>query len=606
MVYATAMYFDALTLAAVAAELTQTISGGRIQRVWLPAQQSIALEIYAQQQRHYLIASAQPQHARVHLTARKPSRGVELPTPLLLLLRKYVQGGRVVAIENPALERILLISIVKDMRGRNRSAAGNLTASADLAMLDAEDEPEVPLSPPTEADLLRCELIIEPMERRSNIMLVNDANVIMDSVKRVTAAMSQRIVLPQQPYVVPPPQEKRDPRSATAAGIEALLTEHGTILLAKALVAGYRGVSPQVAREVAQRSTGSTRTALAADLPWEGIAACLRGLYSGQWQPSLVRGAAGEPPHAYAPYLLTHLAGAHPVDSISDALDVFYRAREELADHSQHRASIEQRLAAVAERLQHQLGRIEQELQQFPDPERLRWEGEMIYAFLHQIAPHQSELVIEGQTIALDPELEPAANAQHRFRSYQKIRSGSEQLHQRRAETAARLAGLEQIRALLAVATERDQIDQLVLEAEDQGYLPARSGKQQQALRKRVARRRPLRVVSSDGIDMFVGRSATQNAEVTFKIGRPDDLWLHVRGIPGAHVIVKHAWDRVPERTVLEAAGLAAYFSQARDEPQVDVEISRRKLVRKVAGAAPGLVTYRAERTVRATPLPPW
>ncbi len=256
--------------------------------------------------------------------------------------------------------------------------------------------------------------------------------------------------------------------------------------------------------------------------------------------------------------------------------------------------------------MQHQLAQIERELQQFPDPERLRWEGEMIYAFLHQIEPQQAVLEVEGQTIALDAQRSPTENAQQRFRSYQKIRTGSAQLHQRRSETATRIAGLEQIRALLGVASERDQIDQLVLEAEDQGYLPASTGKKQQALRKRVARRRPLRVVSSDGIDIFVGRSATQNAEVTFKLGRPDDLWLHVRGIPGAHVVIKHAWDRVPERTMLEAAGLAAYFSQAREEPQVDVEISRRKLVRKVAGAAPGLVTYRAERTVRVAPLPPW
>ncbi len=362
MVYATAMYFDALTLAAVASDLQHTICGGRIQRVWLPAQHSIALEIYAQQQRHYLIASAHPQHARVHLTMRKPSRGVEQPTPLLLLLRKYVQGGRVAAVENPALERILLLSIVKDMRVRNRGATGDVASSADPDSLDADDPAAVPLPAPTEADLLHCDLIIEPMERRSNIMLVNDANVIMDSVKRVTASMSQRLVLPQQPYMLPPPQEKRDPRNATAAGMAALLQEHGSVPLAKALVASYRGVSPQVAREVAQRSTGSIHTTLAPALPWETIAACVRGLYSGQWEPSLVAGVAGEPPQAYAPYLLTHLAGARKVASISAALDAFYTAREELADHSQYRASIERRLAEVAERLQHQLAQIEREL----------------------------------------------------------------------------------------------------------------------------------------------------------------------------------------------------------------------------------------------------
>lgn len=612
------MYFDALTLAAVADELRQSVLGGRIQRVWLPAAQGIALEIYAHHHRHYLLASAHPQHARVHLVARKPSRGVELPTPLLLLLRKYVQGGRLVGLEYPALERLLLLSIVKDMRPRNHDVAERVEYDTEDANADLAEDPNPRLDPPTEADLLRCELIIEPMERRSNILLVNDANVIMDSVKRVTPAMSQRVVLPQQPYVLPPAQDKRDPRSATAAGITALLAA-GTpqTALAKAIVQTYRGVSPQAAREVAQRACGNPQITLgdalaAGETPAATLAACLRALYkpldTGGWEPSLVRGSPDAPdlPRAYAPYTITHLAGTHPQASISAALEAFYQPREELADHSQRRIALEQRLAEVETRLRHQLQQIERELAQFPDPEQLRWEGEMIYAFLHEIAAGQTTLEIEGRTIQLDSTHTPVAAAQHRFRSYQKIRSGTERLHERRNETALRLAGLEQVQALLGVATERDQIDQLLLEAEEQGYLPPSSGKQQQAIRKRVSRRRPLRVVSSDGFDIFVGRSATQNAEVTFKIGRPDDLWLHVRTIAGAHVIIQHGGRAVPERTVLEAASLAAYFSQARNEQHVDVEIARRKLVRKIAGAPPGLVTYRAERLVRVSPQPPW
>ncbi len=612
------MYFDALTLAAVADELRQRVLGGRIQRVWLPTAQSIALELYAHHRRHYLFASAHPQHARVHLVARKPSRGVALPTPLLLLLRKYVQGGRLVALEQPALERLLLLSIVKDMRPRNYDVVARVGDRTEDTNADLAEDANMCLAPPTEADLFRCELIIEPMERRSNILLVNDANVIMDSVKRVTPAMSQRVVLPQQPYVFPPAQDKRDPRSATAAGITALLAAGPPqTVLAKALVQTYRGVSPQAAREVAQRACGNAQITLSDALATgetaaATLAACLRALYqpldTGVWEPSLVHGPPDAPdlPQAYAPYRITHLPSPAPQPSISAALEAFYQPREELADHSQRRIALEQRLAEVAARLRHQLQQIEHELMQLPDPEQLRWEGEMIYAFLHEITAGQTTLAIEGRTIQLDPTLTPVAAAQHRFRSYQKIRSGTERLHKRRSQTALRLAGLEQIQALLGAATERDQIDQLLLEAEEQGYLPPASSKQQQAIRKRVSRRRPLRVVSSDGFDIFVGRSATQNAEVTFKIGRPDDLWLHVRTIAGAHVIIQRGGRDVPERTLLEAASLAAYFSQARHEQHVDVEIARRKLVRKITGAPPGLVTYRAEQLVRVSPHPPW
>jgi predicted ribosome quality control (RQC) complex YloA/Tae2 family protein len=112
--------------------------------------------------------------------------------------------------------------------------------------------------------------------------------------------------------------------------------------------------------------------------------------------------------------------------------------------------------------------------------------------------------------------------------------------------------------------------------------------------------------VSGEGFDIYVGRSAAQNDEVTFRIGRPDDVWLHVRGIPGAHVIVRNGGQDIPEQTLREAGGVAAYFSGARNEPAVDIELSYRRHVRKVPGGTPGLVTYRVERTLRVAPLPPW
>jgi predicted ribosome quality control (RQC) complex YloA/Tae2 family protein len=588
------MYFDALTLAAVADELRATILHGRVQRVLLPTPLSIGLEIYAQRQRHFVLASAHPQFARVHLVPRRMSRGVEQATPLLLLLRKYVRGGRIVALEQPPLERLLLISIVKEPATRNPPD-------------DAEPEPEPPdASEPEPQETLRCELVIETMERRSNIMLVDESNVILDSVKRVTPRMSQRVVLPRQPYETPPPQQKRDPRTATASGIAALCDDKQRDL-ARALVGAYRGVSPQAAREIVFRALGQPSASLDEHeaLPTEAIAASMRDLFNAPWAPCLLLGTPDQPePHAYAPYTITHLPGAQPQASISQALETFYAARESITHHQQRRDAVRQQLAPMRERLAHQLAQIEGELARTPDIERLRWEGEMIFAFLHSLAPGQTMLEVEGETIALDPAHRPVEEAQQRFRAYHKAQSGRESLEQRQRETRARLDGLDQLLALLGVADEREQIDQIAHEAVEQGYLqPTRQQRQQ----RRKPRRKPLHLVSSEGFDIYIGRSADQNAEVTFRIGRPDDWWLHVRTIAGAHVIVRSdSKGNVPEQTLQEAAGLAAYFSPLRHEGAADVELSRRRRVRKVPGGTPGLVTYQAERTLRAAPLPPW
>lgn len=610
-VFEQAMYFDALTLAAVTDELRSTIVGGRIQRVLLPGPLSIGLEIYAQHRRYQLLASAHPQLARIHLVQTRLSRGVEQASPLLLLLRKYVLAGRIVAIEQPTLERIVVLSIAKEPAPRNYPADGSAAASAPAdpdAVTDADaDSPEAAETTATATDPnqepLRCDLIIEPMDRRSNIILVDDNNLILESVKRVTPTMSQRVILPRHVYELPPRQSKRDPRTATATGM-AGLTSTGAASLTRAIVASYQGVSPQVAREVVYRALNQPDADLSEQLPWETLATHLRNLFSAPWEPTLVPGADDSAPLAYAPYRLTHIPGAQPQPSISTTLETFYAARESVTAHRQRRDAVQQQLATARERLQHQQAQLMSELERASGLERLRWEGEMILGFMHTLSPGARTLEIEGQTISLNPERSPLENAQDRFRAYDKARSAIEGVPERLNTTEQQLAGLEQLATLLALTDAREQIDQIAQEAEEQGYLKpaqARPGK-----KRRVARLKPLHLVSSDGFDIYVGRSSEQNAEVTFRIGRPEDIWLHVRIIPGGHVIVRSGGRDIPERTLQEAAGLAAYFSGARQEATVDVDLSRRNQVRKVPGGPPGLVTYQAERTLRVAPLPPW
>lgn len=585
------MYFDALTLAAVRDELNTTILGGRVQRVLLPDSFSIGMEIYAHHQRHHLFASAHPRYARVHLVCGKLSRGMEQATPLLLLLRKYVLGGFIRAIEQPPLERVLILSIVKETRTCNQD---------DSALPDADDD-TITSSP------LSSEIIIEMMERRSNIILVDDTNVILESVKRVTPQMSYRAILPRHAYETPPAQQKLNPHTASANGVaEACAAEGGN--LARGLVRGYLGVSPQAAREVVYRAGGgdqgqSTGEQQQADwtAPPERVAACLRELFAAPWEPSLVMGEQG--PRAYAPYPITHLGGAQPCHSISVALDTFYTAEHDVTAHHQRREAVQQQLTAAHERLQHQYRVLEMEQEKVHDLDRLRWEGEMIFAFLHTLSPGQRSLEVEGKEIVLDPNRSPSECAQQRFRAYEKAKSGALSVAERLQATRVQLDGVEQLAVLLELAHEREQIEQIAQEAEEQGYGGGgQQVKRDQQRRQPYARPKPLHRVSSDGFDMYIGRTARQNDDVTFRIGRPDDLWLHARGVPGAHVVVRCGGRDVPETTLREAAALAAYYSRARGEAAVDVVVCWRKHVRKGKGAPPGLVTYREGQTIRVAP----
>jgi len=575
---------------------------------------------------------------RVHLSATKPSRGVERDTPLLLLLRKYVVGGRIAEIEQPEFERVLVLSIVKGPQARNIAdhQADDSPDSpldqrdSDLADAEVGELEDAPDDQTDDGETWRCELIVEAMERRGNIILVGDDNLIMESARHITPRMSHRPVQPRAPYELPPRQQKRDPRHATPEGMRALLdrpapdpipstspsTGSGVAsgqgaaparakksaapTLARALVADYLGLSPLAAREAVFRATGQADTPLLPDLPWAKLALSVRGLWYDDWQPCL----AGDPatPHAYAPYLLTQLPDATPASSISAVLDAFYSTHEQLTAHNQRRDSLRQQLLERRERIDHQRQGLSAELTRAAELDRLRWEGEMIYAFMHTLAPGQAALVVEERTIMLDPTSTPVENAQARFRAYDKAKSAIAGVPERLQAVEARLAGLDETLALLDIAEGYDQIEGIAREAAEHEYIrvPVRGRTPKPG--KRLA---PLRVESSDGFAIFIGRSAGQNEQVTFKIGASDDLWLHARGIPGAHVIIKNGGREVPETTLYEAAALAAYHSQARAEPAVEIDIARRGLVRRIPNGPIGLVSYQAERTIRAMPHAP-
>jgi len=243
--------FDAVTIAAVADELGRVIVDGRIQRTGLSSARALVLEIYADHTRHHLVASAENGADAVYLAEREPPIDSQIVTPFSLLLRKYVRGGTVIAVEQPPLERIVRVSIAKRLEPSHRGEARG-------------EEPEVPEPVDEEEDPEGIEgatfvhLVIEVMGRHSNLILVDDDGRVMESVKRVTPSMSRvRPMLPKLEYTPPPAQAKSDPRRVTAESLREWLEDGSPRQsLAKALPADYRAMSPRLAREAAFLAAG--------------------------------------------------------------------------------------------------------------------------------------------------------------------------------------------------------------------------------------------------------------------------------------------------------------------------------------------------------------
>lgn len=606
--------FDVLTMAAAAEQLAETLIDRQVRSVGLVNRKTLALGFFVRGHERFLIASTDPENSYVLLTDREPAVDAQLITPFLLLLRKYVRGGVVASIQQPPLERIIQMSIAKRLTPHNEPAPAGVEPSEGPAGEDedgGEDDEGL-------HDASFVNLSIEIMGRRGNIILFDDNDVIMESIKRVTLSMSRvRPIAPRVHFTNPPPQRGFDPRLLTAAeargvfqGIES--QERAARVLARSLIA----TSPRLAEEILFRAVGDASPAVG-ELPPDASTAIAREtrhlfepLMTSTWEPRAYRNQDGEFV-AFSAMPMQSLARQFeelPMASIFAAADEVIgqnQAEDSPTKHAQRRARLVDAIARTAERTRTRVESLREQERRSREADGLRRKGELIFAYIWTIKPGQTALEIDGQAVALDPSLSASENAQNYFEQYRKMKSADEQLPALidRADTEMRY--LDQLRTLAAQATRFEDIEALLIEWDRYEREHGTKSAAQQRIYKRSApqkRTRPLHDVN--GGLVYLGRSGVENEKITFEIAAADDVWLHARGVPGSHVIVRRQGGRDDDmqQTVERAAALAAYYSSARTSGAVEVDIAARRDVRKIKGGGPGMVTYRNERTIAVRP----
>jgi predicted ribosome quality control (RQC) complex YloA/Tae2 family protein len=559
------MHVDYLTLACLRDRL-DALLGARVQRAILVDELSLGLELYAGE-RIQLLISAHPQHARMLITPHKLRRGVETPTPLLQLLRKWVRDARLTDVTQPDWERILTLHF----EGR----AGP------------------------------CRLIAELIGRYSNVILVGPDGHVLDAVKRIGPDINRyRVTLPAHPYQPPPTPPGRLPPDAISPGeMTAILASAPPDQpLHRRLPRRLLGVSPMAAREIAARATGDPEASAGEGRPNE-IVAAIAELFSpvcndAAWSPHVALDAEGSV-IAFAPYEPRQYPHIEPAPDVSTAMQHFFERRLSIDPYAAARRKTQRWIDEARARLERKQTQIESQVIDQAEIERLREAGELLLTYQHQVERGAREVALpdyagQMRAIPLSPALTPVENAQDYFARYHKASRAAEDLGRRLAAVRPDLAYLDQLAADLAMAESRPEIDSVRDELVQAGWAPKPrrpSSKGQTAGPRRF---------EIDGFTIYVGRNARQNEAVTFDRAAPTDLWLHARGLPGAHVIITHdeRQREAPEAVVRRAAQLAAYYSSARGERQVAVDVTERRFVRRVRGGRPGLVNYQNERTV--------
>jgi len=569
------MPFDAIFLSAVIRELEPAIVGARVEKIQQPARDTVLLQLRGKEK---LLLSANVNRPRLHLTQAAFDNPAQ-PPMFCMLLRKHLCGGRIAALSQPPAERSVSIAF------------------------DCTDEMGSPC---------RKHLILELMGRNSNLILTGADGRIIDCLRRVDFEMSEaRQVLPGLFYREPPRQDKRIPQETDEQELRSLLQAvDSPKRLDKWLLDTFAGLSPLITRELSFRLCGEVdadiltldREALARDLAralsMQEEKTPILLLQEGRGKDFSYREIA-----QYGDFLTQKRC-----ESFSALLDEYYTETDRADRMRQKSQTLRRTVTTLCERTLRKLEIQRKEREQTLHRERLRQMGDIVTANLHAIERGQTLLRAEnfydadmGEIeIPLKPNLSPQQNAAKYYKDYAKAKHAEKMLTEQIAagETEAEyLAGV--LEALARAENERD-LSEIRVELEDGGYVRADRRKGNKQMKQAPAK--PLLFRSSDGARILVGKNNRQNDQISLKIAHKNDIWLHVQKFHGAHVVIECAGAEASDRTITEAAMLAAFYSEVREGQNVPVDVTQVRNLKKPNGAKPGMVVYERYRTVYVTP----
>ncbi|NWQ43882.1 fibronectin/fibrinogen-binding protein [Bacillus sp. EB106-08-02-XG196] len=559
------MSFDGLFTKAMVDELARTLKGGRINKVHQPYKNEVILTIRANGVNQKLLFSAHPSYARIQLTNEAYENPSE-PPMFCMLLRKHIEGYILEDVYQVENDRMIIFEI----KGRNEIG-----------------------------DVSYKQLIIEIMGRHSNIVLVDKTrNIILDSVKHVSFAVnSHRAILPGHPYIYPPEQNKQNPFLAVEDDVLRKI-DFNSGKIDRQLVEHFAGTSPLFAREVIFQSGIANRTTVP-----KTFIQMIDTIKSGAIEPSILSTGNKE---VFYLFPLEHVKGeVKSFSTLSEMLDRFYFGKAERDRVKQQGNDIERLIINEKEKNEKKIEKLENTLREAEKAEQLKLLGELLTANLYAAKKGMKEIEVVdyydemGGTVAifLDPRKTPSENAQKYFSRYQKAKNSVsiviKQIEMAREEVFYFENLLQQVQS----ASPKD-IQEIREELIEGGYIRDR----QRRNAKKLSNAKPILdyYLSSDGTELIVGKNNKQNDYLTNKLAARDEIWLHTKDIPGSHVVIR---SKDPsERTIHEAANLAAYFSKARNSSSVPVDFTKVRYVKKPNGAKPGFVIYDNQQTVYVTP----
>lgn len=573
------MALDGAFLYAIRSELLPLI-GGRVEKVHQPSREEIIISIRTRQGSNKLYISANAGGARVHITQLSVDNP-QTPPMFCMLLRKRLGSGKLIAVRQDGLERILF--------------------------LDFECVNEL-------GDVVTVTLACEIMGRCSNLVIIDGEGRVIDSIKRVDEDMSrERLVLPGMRYEFPPRDDRLNFLTAEPDEMVSALRAVNNAELSKALIRVFEGISPILAREwtfFAGRGAHLESSTVDGDQLDRLIFAIKRTreqLLNGECCFSAVSDKEGQLKDfsfvrlsQFGTLMLTK-----ELPSASELLDYFYSERDRVQRTKQRANDLFKLLVNLTERTSRRIAAQREELAACAERDKFKLCGDLISANMYRLKKGDSVAVLENYyeedcpptEIKLDVRKTPSQNAQHYYNEYKKAVTAEEKLTVQIEKGEDELQYLDSVFDSLTRASSENDIIQLRLELSEQGYIRSGLGKA-----KPPKALPPIEYKSSDGFTILVGRNNRQNDQLTLKFAEKSDIWLHTQTITGSHVLIMTDGETPPDTTIEEAAVIAAVNSRGRGSNLVPVDYCLARYVKKPAGAKPGKVIFTNYKTAFVRP----
>lgn len=573
---------DGFFLSYLVDELKTKINNSYVDKIYQPTKNELIFNFRLFNNSYKLLLNINSSQARVCLTEQK-IENPNIPPMFCMLIRKYLNGSKLINIYQYNFERIVFFEF------ENKNEIG---------------------------DKIFVKLIIEIMGRHSNIILVDQDNFIIDSIKRVSSSISRvRQILPKLKYTLPPSQNKKNILEHDLDNIIKNILLNKDLNLSQSLISSIEGLSPSLANQISFKILLDNNNLKIKDLDINNLfleklkleLSNLKNILKNKTGKPIIFLDLDDNPKDFYFININQDFKSKELKSFNNLVDFFYEKKYYIDRASQRAKEILSILNNLLKKLNNKLEIQKKEKEYCKNKEKIQQKAILLQSNLYLINKNQDYIILDNFfdnnnkiKIDLDKKISAPANAERYFNQYKKLCVKDKMLDDLIISTQNEIIYIESVIDNIIRSNSQQNLDEIKLELQQEGYLKKSKDKKDKKLK--IKNKKPLDMIfktkSQDGTDILVGNNNINNDWLTFKYANKNDIWLHTQKIPGAHVIIKSGGKEIIKDTLEQAARLAVQNSKAKDNSSVLVDFTLVKNVRKYKGAKPGMVLYENFKTI--------